>query len=93
MKSKFSYSDIGEGISQILSYGLALRCQQKSEKKTLLVLITPKYWMFGILPPFGEKISTPFMLTIVDVFDYDYNENVLIKENYIIYVKIIKSIF
>ena len=93
VKCKFTYSEIGEGISQILSYGLAQRCHQKSEKKTLLVLITPKYWLYGILPPFGEKISSPFMLTIVDVFDYDYDENVLVKENYIYMLKLLSKFF
>ena len=84
VKSKSTSSEAIEGISQILSYGLAQRCQRKSKKETLLVLITPKFWIYGILPPFGEKLRNPFLLKNVYVFDIaEDGGKDLVKENYV----------
>ena len=89
VKSKSTSSETIEGISQILSYGLAQRCHRKSKKEILLVLITPKYWIYGILPPFGEKLRNPFMLRIVYVFDIaEEGGKDLVKENYIYMLKL-----
>ena len=89
VKSKSTSSEAIEGISQILSYGLAQRCQRKSKKKTLLVLITPKFWIYGILRPFGEKLRNPFLLKDVYVFDIaEDGGKDLVKENYVYMLKL-----
>ncbi|MEM6687506.1 MAG: hypothetical protein AAF617_17130 [Bacteroidota bacterium] len=89
VKSKSTSSETIEGISQILSYGLAQRCHRKSKKETLLVLITPKYWIYGILPPFGEKLRNPFLLKNVYVFDTaEEGGKDLVIENYIYMLKL-----
>lgn len=94
VKSKFNEKELREGISQILSYGLSQRCQYKSENEILLLLITPRYWIYGILPPFGKQLNNLFVLTKVNVFEVEFDGGVgLQKNNYIYILKLLSRFF
>ena len=55
-KDKGTVKDV---LAQSISYGLTLRVHCKLPYELLLVIVTPTFWGFAYLPPYGTKIKTP----------------------------------
>ena len=55
VKSKPLPSHVERGVSQLVSYGLAIRDKKKIPYSLKLVLITPKEWYLASLPPYQDQ--------------------------------------
>ena len=70
IKCDYSNGSIRDGISQLLSYGFSMRCQQKSTEEMALILITPRMWLLAKLPPFGENVKSCIVFSVLKIFDH-----------------------
>ena len=93
IKNNFSGTSIHEGIAQLLSYSFAKRIKQKSYEEMAMLLITPRCWLVGKLPPYGEEIAEQLVFTALTVFDTDKQgvKECLVKENYIWIIKFLSK--
>jgi len=68
LKSSDSMSAYREGVAQLLSFGLAHRHTSKISYYLNLILITPSYWYFCELPPFGKELPEKMLFIKVFIF-------------------------
>ena len=92
VKCDHSNSSIRDGISQLLSYGFSMRCQQKGTKEMALILITPRIWLLTKLPPFGEKVKNSIVFSVLKIFDHNLDGDYgFQEEKYIWFMKFLSQ--
>lgn len=64
-KSSASYTDIRNGMAQLISYGLSVRDKKQIAHIIKLVLITPYRWFIASLPPYKSLSETTLSIRFI----------------------------
>ena len=89
VKSAADFTSLHEGIAKLVSFGISLRQRSEHNVHLHLVLITPRFWGFLVLPPFGMELVKPLKFQLIRMFYWNNKEKkqVLDKVKYIWFLK------
>ena len=81
IKRSDDFTNVHEGIAQLVSFGLSMQQQNKQTVYLHLVLITPKLWGFLVLPPCGMELEEPLEFRVI-LFYEDKKKRLVTNNNF-----------